>query len=69
MCPNGKTMQVNISLITNLYKTKGRTHTLIQEISWILLKKIIVDGLHPKGHLLVQRRHNYIRKWFLRSDF
>lgn len=39
MYPNGKTMQVNISLITNLYKTKGRTHTLIQEINWILLKK------------------------------
>ena len=26
----------NISLITNLYETESRIHTLILEISWIL---------------------------------
>ena len=46
-------MVANISLITHLYKTENRTHTLIRKISWILLNyeqgNIVKDICSFKG--------------------
>ena len=59
----------NISLITHLYEIKSRTHTLIREISWILLNR--EQGYILKSIYLFKDSTitSGMRKEFLRVDF